>query len=347
MKHLNRLLAIVILLCISEYGFTQIPEFTRIDTGIIHNHIDAHYAAGWVDIDQDGDMDLVVANAGMHVRNKPNLLYRNERNSLFRQIQDEDYTKRRSWTAFPGPFGDIDNDGDEDVVLCGFEETTNYIYKNDGYGNLTLSISYTSPDSWPSQFLFDLNNDSFLDLVLIGKDGFVLYNDGSGTFIPSETLNILEAEEAIMHSTSWGDADDDGDMDLFCGYSYFEGDPYPGKNALYLNNGEGDFEKFTDPLSLFVDSAMTPCANWIDFDNDGDMDLFVLNTWEYRNEESMLSRLYINNSNLHFEKYIFEPDIYKDSHKNSSSWGDIDNDGDLDLYITIEKNDFSWTCIPN
>jgi hypothetical protein len=244
------------------------------------------------------------------------------------------------FTGLPGPFGDIDNDGDVDIVLGGYLETLNHLFINDSYGNLEEIEAYTVPNFNAVPFLLDLNSNSFLDLVFLGNDSYILYNDSSGAFHDPVSMNIQEPEEDMLHSVSWGDADNDGDTDLFCGYSYFNPGENPGLNALYINQGGGDFLKFNDSSGYFTDRAMTPSVNWIDYDNDNDMDLFVLNSWEYMNSASELSKLYINMGNLQFEEYIFEPEIYKDSHKNSSAWADIDNDGDLDLYITIEKNDF-------
>jgi hypothetical protein len=318
----------------------QIPDFTRIDTGTVYNHISAHYAGAWLDIDMDSDMDLIIVNAGMYCRNKPNLLYRNERDGKFVRIDDDGYTKTPMFTACPGPFGDIDNDGDEDIILGGYDEPVNHIFKNDSFGNLEEIESFIVPNTIAVPFLLDINNNSFLDLIFIGNDGYVLYNDSMGSFHDPVSINIMEPEEEMLHGASWGDADNDGDMDLFCGYSYFNPEEEPGINALYINQGGGDFLKYNDSSGYFTDRAMTPSVNWIDYDNDNDMDLFVLNSWEYIDSASALSKLYINKGNLQFEKYIFEPGIYKDSHKNSSVWADIDNDGDLDLYITIEKNDF-------
>jgi hypothetical protein len=169
----------------------------------------------------------------------------------------------------------------------------------------------------------------------------VYYNDGQGNFSDHVDLNIpCLTPNSILHNIALGDADNDGDFDLYIGYSTFSGSSFAVKNEFFLNKGSGVFERHSEDSIIVQDLAMTTSVNWTDYDNDGDMDLYVLNTFDKNSANSISGELFENKGGLVFEKHTIEPAGYRDANRISSIWGDLDNDADLDLYITIEKNDF-------
>jgi len=85
---------------------------------------------------------------------------------------------------------------------------------------------------------------------------------------------------------------------------------------------------------------MTFGVNWVDYDNDNDMDLYVLESGIYGAPVEYTGVMYENKGELLFEKRFIEAEPYYNSHKTASMWGDIDNDGDQDLYISVDKNDY-------
>ena len=95
---------------------TIMPEFHIINSCEVSNTKGYHDGNGWVDIDNDSDLDLIITNSISN--NKPNLMFRNERGELFVRIKNTDYTMQSVRYGLPGPFGDIDNDGDEDLILA-------------------------------------------------------------------------------------------------------------------------------------------------------------------------------------------------------------------------------------
>jgi hypothetical protein len=232
-------------------------------------------------------------------------------------------------------FGDIDNDGDVDLFV-GRPYYMLKVYTNNGYGNFQFDNSIYSMNSEFYPVLLDLNNDGFLDVVIIDRWGKVLYNNGTGGFLGAASLGLFQVQANVgLHGVSWGDPDDDGDLDFFGGYSSNGGIP---KNLCYLNNGSGDFEQF-DPTSPIVEGeCTTPCINWVDYDNDGDMDLYVHNF----SCDNKLPSLYENLGDMQFTRHDIIDEMYRHSFANSSVWGDLDNDGDLDLFITVENNEFPW-----
>ena len=86
----------------------------------------------------------------------------------------------------------------------------------------------------------------------------------------------------LQHSMSWADADNDGDMDAYCGMSF-------GTNEFFINTGSSLERLAKDHITL-LESGGSTSVNWVDYDNDGDMDLFTTND------------IYENKGNLEFEK---------------------------------------------
>lgn len=321
----------------------QFPEFTRIDTGAIHASTGHHISSGWFDMDNDRDMDVVITNtSGIGYTDHPNLFYRNESNGFFSRISNTEFANQSLTVGLPGPFGDIDNDGDQDLLVPDLMGTDCYIYRNDGDGEFTLSTNLTYLYG-STPVLFDLNNDTYLDLIQFNEnDSRVYLNDGYGHFSDFESLDIQGKDpNAVFHNISMGDADNDGDFDLYIGCTnLLGGGSFKANNEFFLNSGSGGFERQPDSSLIVQDRAMTTSINWIDYDNDMDMDLYVLNTFDRESVGSVSGALFENKGGMVFEKKVIEPEEYRDANRISSVWGDLDNDADLDLYITIEKNSF-------
>ena len=132
-KYFIPFLLSIVLLTVPDHALCQIPGFTRTDTGDMTESQGGHSGIGWLDMDNDGDLDLILNNYGAFYRNKPNLVYRNERNGDFVQTLEGDYPNKVMFSADPGPYGDVDNDGDIDILLSGFNDPKYRVYKNNGY----------------------------------------------------------------------------------------------------------------------------------------------------------------------------------------------------------------------
>ena len=344
MKKLPFNLTLFALLISAMAAKAQIPEFKLIQTGVLPENISNHIAGGCFDMDNDGDMDLIITKtSGYGVMNVPNLLYKNERKGEFQQIANTGYTSRNVGVGLPGPFGDIDNDGDADLMLPNWTGSEYTVYYNDGYGVFDSCLERNQA-SGTSSVLFDLNNDSFLDIVQFQEyGGKVFFNDGTGGFGVSTALNVARSSSTgNLHNVTLGDADNDGDFDLHMGFSpAFNSSTQTTHNDIFENMGNGTFERAAEASELEQDSAMTPSANWVDYDNDGDMDLYVLNSFHSDPDLSKPGKLFKNNGAWVFEEEIIEPAEYLNANRVSSVWGDLDNDADLDLYTTIEKNSFN------
>ena len=217
--------------------------------------------------------------------------------------------------------GDLDNDGDLDLILTGSYNSK--VYKNDGIGNFTFDADIIPGVRMSRVALGDIDNDGDLDLILIGYSGGWRYskvykNNGTGSF----TFDANIAPGVRSGGIALGDIDNDGDLDLILtGYSGAL------NSKVYENNGTGSF---------IFDADITPEVNFSsialgDIDNDGDLDLILTGYWGgWR-----YSKVYKNNGTGSF---IFDADITPGVRDGSIALGDIDNDGDLDLILTGSYN---------
>ena len=309
----------------------QLPNFIKVDTGAVSQLWGCHASSSCFDIDNDADLDITSSNSCVGL-NRTFSLFKNERNGYY--VEMPEFTSANTTVS---AFGDIENDGDIDLIT-GLNTNEMTIYTNDGNGAYEFhEIVYLWFGTFYPTFL-DIDNDGFLDVLGINRQGSVAYNDGNGGFPVTSGLGFFTQQDNVgLHGVSWGDPDDDGDLDFYGGYS--PTNEYGiAINSCYINNGNGVFVQF-DPTSPIVeDTCTTTCANWLDYDNDGDMDLYVHNV----HCEGSLSALYENLGNMQFTRHDFIDEIYRYSWANSSVWGDLDNDGDLDLFISIENNPFPF-----
>jgi len=169
----------------------------------------------------------------------------------------------------------------------------------------------------------DYDNDGHLDLFVTNRSGqvkFLYRNKGDGTFVRITNGDIVD-RGGRSRGSSWGDYNNDGNLDLFVANIESQ------NNFLYRNNGDGTFSKITAG-KIVKDGGNSRGSNWGDYDNDGDLDLFVTN------QSGQSNFLYRNNGNGTFTR-ITDGQIVNDGGDSiGSSWGDYDNDGDLDLFVT-------------
>ena len=176
---------------------------------------------GLGDFDDDGDIDLLIANDGSGCT-----LYTNLRQGKLQALTDEiGVSQNHAFTAVA--VGDYDNDGDIDLFLATDGETPHQLYRNRGDGTFAPDmrsfdavINAAKGIGGSDVHFVDYDNDGFLDLWLIGtpKEGdgrgvFLFRNDGTGRF--TDASNLLP--EAIRSGGDGvvGDYDNDGDLDLF------------------------------------------------------------------------------------------------------------------------------------
>lgn len=276
----------------------------------------------WGDYDNDGDPDLFIANwRGQH-----NLLYRNQDGALIRQ-KDGPIVEDSAWSS-GGAWGDYDADGDLDLFVTNQHNQHNQLYRNDGIGGFSRveegDIVSDFGDSYSAAW-GDYDGDGHLDLVVANSSkqpNFLYRNKGDSTFNRVQDASWT-ADLANSVGVAWADFDDDGDLDLFvANYS-------PEPNALYRNVGEGRLLRILDG-AIAEDAAPSLGGSWADFDNDGDLDLFVANSIGFFGPVADI--LYRNDGDGVFEQVENAATLHVGA-SGGSSWADIDLDGDLDLLV--------------
>lgn len=237
--------------------------------------------------------------------------------------------------------GDVNGDGLEDLYVTDAGGLPNRLYVQQEDGTLRDASAESGTD-WldasVSALLVDLDGDGDQDLAVVAALRLLLHeNDGDGRFTLRESLpEVVTAPTSL----SAADYDEDGDLDLYlCGYN---GDrdsrsipgpvPYQdakngGANALLENRGSFEFEDVTERVGLGENNhSFSFAAAWDDYDDDGDIDLYVANDFGRNN-------LYENDGG-HFRDVAEAAGVQDVASGMSASWGDYDRDGLRDIYVS-------------
>jgi len=321
---------------------------------------DTGYGVGCsaADFDRDGDLDLYVLNYG------PNVFYRNNGDGTFTDISRTSGLANPRW-SLSAPWFDFDGDGDLDVYVtnyleydsgkfrsyyaaAGYPGPLSYrgqpdaLYRNNGDGtftDVTKQAGVFQPNGrGMSATVADFNNDGFLDIYIPNDamENYYFRNTGKGTFVEEGLIMGMAFGEGGQGVSSMGpaagDVDRDGWLDIYI--------PDMGYGCLLMNRKDY-FEDRTEPTNLAV--VCGQYTGWggvlFDYDCDGYLDVFVANGnahHEYT-EEDVLMR---NDGTGNFVDVAARSgEYFKTKHVGrGSTYGDYDNDGDLDLLI-INLND--------
>ncbi len=304
----------------------QIPRFTRIDTGTLVNETIRGRGLYVVDYDMDGLPDLYIGNStGVGGTNRPNLLFRNEGKGSFTKAPASIVTNIIYEHNSGSNWGDLDNDGDPDLYNDG------EIFLNDGEGSFSYGNKVTDRNEVNAVWI-DLNNDGYLDILtnVYFERNYAYLNLGNGSFTETEAGDFSTKGVGGSQSFSMADADNDGDMDVLeANLCYFDAcDPLI-PNTLYINNNDGTFTALDSTAGITGEVMQSPGSSWGDFDNDGDMDVYVLSMADKRDV------LFRNDGNLKFTGIYLDPEKAGNKWPYNSSWGDLNNDGYLDLFVSV------------
>jgi tetratricopeptide (TPR) repeat protein len=219
---------------------------------------------------------------------------------------------------------DYDGDGDTDLYAGRFDPLSKsykyYLLIND-WGVFTDGAQEAGIQHQGMEYsgkFADYNNDGFPDLYIVKEGSNILYkNNGEGKFT-NVTDEVKVGDRSEGNSSLFFDFDHDGDLDIFVARQ--------GPNLLYRNNSDESFIEHAERSNLSGGIALSSDAGFGDFDDDGDIDLFVVN-----NDAS--NTLYSNQRQGIFKDVTEESGLASETGSSAVTIGDYNNDGFLDLFV--------------
>ncbi len=321
----------------------------------------AETAPSFIDLDSDGDLDLVLGHGGSYKYSghQPLAYLKNEGNAVF-QIQEDlsnpfDGTDLGS-NAVPF-FVDADDNGDLDVLIGGkynpgeYNATSRVVYlkNNDGIfvrtdetDNPFFAILEDASDGTAPNAI-NLDGDPDLEVVAGSNFNGVQYfdkSDGEYVKIESEFNPLSELVAGEFERLTFGDIDGDGDLDAFIGG---ELDPPNERKVVYLKNtGSSSNPVFTpltgvdNPLDAVLHSDYAAVPILVDIDNDGDLDAVITengpksdyggDVFFFENTGTPTNPIFTERTTHAFQNldFPYDPQL---------TFIDFDKDGDVDFFV--------------
>ena len=262
-------------------------------------------SAPWFDYDNDGDLDVYVANyleydsgkfrsyyaaAGypgpLSYNGQPDALYRNNGDGTFTDVTKEAGTLEPDGRAMSATAADLDNDGYLDIYVAN-DAMENYFFKNKGNGTfenkaLEMGLAFGEGGQGVSSMgpvAGDVDRDGWLDVYIPDMGYGCLLMNKKEYFEDRTSPSNLAA--ICGQYTGWGglvfDYDCDGYLDIFIanGDAHHE---YPEEVVLVRNDGKGNFVDVADKSGpYFKQKYVGRGSTCGDYDNDGDIDILVVN----------------------------------------------------------------------
>jgi len=239
---------------------------------------------------------------------------------------------------------DVDNDGFYDLFIPDGVDSKLFRNRGDGtFEDITARAGLAGLDGVSVGVFADYDNDGFKDFYVSRtfEANQLFHNDGHGVFTDVTARSGL-GPDICTTVASWADYDNDGDLDLYVGryldprkdipptFYARNGEP----NQLYRNNGDGTFTNVTEQAGV-GDRGLALGTVWGDYDNDGDADLFIANDFGRKT-------FYRNEGNGTFTDVTVGAGALAYGAGMNASFGDYDNDGRLDVYVTNIRSEHAW-----
>ena len=246
--------------------------------------------------------------------------------AAFNSVAVNSFQSNLTWATGISTY-DINHDGWDDITAASSQHGV-AIYLNTHGDFEYINALENIEGNLKTVYWADYDNDTDPDLLIIRytANPILLRNEGNWLFTDVTSALPIAVYSPLMQSACWADYDNDGWLDLYINNYYLQNDI---TNWLFHNNGDGTFTEVAAIAGVGNGSKPTYQSNWIDYDRDGDQDLYVSNDRDAGNQ------LYINQGNGYFL-----PDtsavlnLYMDAM--GVQWHDHDYDGDFDVYISNE-----------
>ncbi len=297
--------------------FVDVTGFVGLMGAVATNpvlHQLTQYSATWADLTNDGRLDLVVA--GWHGSTN---LFRQERDGSFENITDRLPLDEGPLSINCITVADVDVDGWLDMFATN-EHGSNRLWMNNTRGHWvdeTGARGLASRGGSKQAVFGDLDDDGDPDLYVCNWHARnSVYRNDDGVFVDVSATCVASGDTAQSNGATLGDLDNDGDMDIVVSRT-------TGQNSIYRNDGDWTFEEVGGIVS-FASGPNSHGSAAQDFDNDGDLDLVIVNNEGVNYFE--------NAGDLTFVSTVIDglTDI-RDAR--AVAVADIDRDGDCDLFV--------------
>ncbi|HNK86067.1 MAG TPA: VCBS repeat-containing protein, partial [Flavobacteriales bacterium] len=227
---------------------------------------------------------------------------------------------------------DMDGDGLDDLILLQQSKTLSIDYQNADGSFTSYAYGNVSNSSQWGMAVGDVDNDGHKDLVSGGNGDGVHFVEISGRGVYTPVTNLNNGS-MFMQCMNMMDMNNDGWLDVF-------GCHDNAAPRTWLNNGSGSLT-----YNAWINYATSPSSDmsgnygstWTDFDNDGDVDLYITKCRQGVNNSSdprRWNRLFVNDGSNNYTDQALAYGVQNREQSWSSDFADIDNDGDLDLITT-------------
>ncbi len=328
---------------------------TFVEVGAAAGVADTGYSqmALFLDLDNDGRLDLVVVNNDQKNPNLPSPPSR-----VYRNLGDGTFADVTAGSGFVpserivGGFGagDYDGDGDLDLSVVGWNDASTFLFRNEGdftFTDVTQSAgafpvrAHNNPAYQLGVVHVDLDGDGMQDIFssVDFSANYLLHNDGDGTFTEVSAATGMDSTSNDM-GIAVADVDDDGDLDVYvtditgtgsdeCFFPIVQG----GCNTLHINDGNGNFTDVAGDLG--IDNTDWGWGTWfLDADLDGDRDLMAVNGFDTVTTPNQRARLFRNEGGAAAWTNVAQAaQIAHDGDSRTLLPWDYDNDGDVDVLI--------------
>jgi len=315
------LLLLISIPCFSQVTFTDVAPVLGVNDG------GAAQGVVFLDVNNDGYLDIFLAN-----NNTPCKLWISNGASSFTDASSA-WGLNLTIPTRGTSAADFNNDGLIDIIVGNWQTPIN-LFKNTGTGFIDVAstagvnfLSYGGSVNW-----MDFNKDGKID-IFFANDGmpprynYFFRNDNLNTFTNvAYSIGLVDSSSTLCLAAA--DFNNDGFPDIFLGTQSNPG--FGTTGILYKNNGNGTFTDVTTQSGVTT-NYYTWGAEWGDYNNDGFMDLYLASTTGF-------NQLYKNNGNGTFTDVSTQMGLNDGGSSYSCGWADIDNDGDLDLYVAKGQN---------
>ncbi len=331
----STLMLICLTLCMALDGIAQIRFVNRNDL-LANKDLHSAVPVGIADMNGDGLDDIVTLDEGMDLviqyqtpdPSRPFVQYRvpvfidnNEQNDI--------------------SIADFNNDGANDILMVGSYDRVKVLYSIPHTYDFNLVRIVVTPFFSQGASTGDFNHDGWVDAVLLNDNGlnYTLMNDGTGNLVWQDGIfdfvTVPPSDNSGNYGCLYTDFDMDGDLDFYIAKCR-QGVNSPADprriNALFVNDGSGNYTENAAIYGL-ANGRQSWTADFADFDNDGDMDLFLT-------QHDVISELFENIDNDTFINITAQSGLSIGGIPLQGMFRDFDNDGFQDILVSGDRLDF-------